>query len=253
MKKILITGGSGLIGTVLNNHLKENYDVSNLDIKKPSDSSQKTFIGNINKIEDLQIASKNKDTIIHLGAVISVNSNWKEVLDNNIESTRNVYESAKINGVKKVIFASSNHAVGLFENDSPYKEIVSGKYNNIDPDNIKRIDENVPIRPDSYYGVSKSFGESIGRYYFETYNIQSINLRIGTVQKIDTPKSSIRHYSTWLSHRDISQLVEKSIIHEVGFEIFYGVSNNKWRIWDISNAYKKISYMPIDNAENFRD
>tara|TARA_B110000263_G_scaffold3607_1_gene3026 strand:+ start:630 stop:1391 length:762 start_codon:yes stop_codon:yes gene_type:complete len=253
MKKILITGGSGLIGTVLNNHLKENYDVSNLDIKKPSDSSQKTFIGNINKIEDLQIASKNKDTIIHLGAVISVNSNWKEVLDNNIESTRNVYESAKINGVKKVIFASSNHAVGLFENDSPYKEIVSGKYNNIDPDTIKRIDENVPIRPDSYYGVSKSFGESIGRYYFETYNIQSINLRIGTVQKIDTPKSSIRHYSTWLSHRDISQLVEKSIIHEVGFEIFYGVSNNKWRIWDISNAYKKISYMPIDNAENFRD
>tara|TARA_B110001454_G_scaffold74706_1_gene72266 strand:- start:9711 stop:10472 length:762 start_codon:yes stop_codon:yes gene_type:complete len=253
MKKILITGGSGLIGTVLNNHLKENYDVSNLDIKKPSDSSQKTFIGNINKIEDLQIASKNKDTIIHLGAVISVNSNWKEVLDNNIESTRNVYESAKINGVKKVIFASSNHAVGLFENDSPYKEIVSGKYNNIDPDNIKRIDENVPIRPDSYYGVSKSFGESIGRYYFETYNIQSINLRIGTVQKIDTPKSSIRHYSTWLSHRDISQLVEKSIIHDVGFEIFYGVSNNKWRIWDISNAYKKISYMPIDNAENFRD
>ena len=253
MKKILITGGSGLIGTVLNNHLKENYDVSNLDIKKPSDSSQKTFIGNINKIEDLQIASKNKDTIIHLGAVISVNSNWKEVLDNNIESTRNVYESAKINGVKKVIFASSNHAVGLFENDSPYKEIVSGKYNNIDPDTIKRIDENVPIRPDSYYGVSKSFGESIGRYYFETYNIQSINLRIGTVQKIDTPKSSIRHYSTWLSHRDISQLVEKSIIHDVGFEIFYGVSNNKWRIWDISNAYKKISYMPIDNAENFRD
>tara|TARA_B110000438_G_scaffold293180_1_gene332605 strand:- start:7733 stop:8494 length:762 start_codon:yes stop_codon:yes gene_type:complete len=253
MKKILITGGSGLIGTVLNNHLKENYDVSNLDIKKPSDSSQKTFIGNINKIEDLQIASKNKDTIIHLGAVISVNSNWKEVLDNNIESTRNVYESAKINGVKKVIFASSNHAVGLFENDSPYKEIVSGKYNNIDPDTIKRIDENVPIRPDSYYGVSKSFGESIGRYYFETYNIQSINLRIGTVQKIDTPKSSIRHYSTWLSHRDISQLVEKSIIHEVGFEIFYGVSNNKWRIWDISNAYKKISYMPIDNAETFRD
>jgi len=253
MKKILITGGSGLIGTVLNNHLKEKYDVSNLDIKKPSDSSQKTFIGNINKIEDLQIASKNKDTIIHLGAVISVNSNWKEVLDNNIESTRNVYESAKINGVKKVIFASSNHAVGLFENDSPYKEIVSGKYNNIDPDTIKRIDENVPIRPDSYYGVSKSFGESIGRYYFETYNIQSINLRIGTVQKIDTPKSSIRHYSTWLSHRDISQLVEKSIIHEVGFEIFYGVSNNKWRIWDISNAYKKISYMPIDNAENFRD
>jgi len=253
MKKILITGGSGLIGTVLNNHLKDNYDVSNLDIKKPTAPSQKTIIGNINNFEDVQLASKNVDVIIHLGAVISVDSSWEDVLKNNIESTRNVYESAKVNGVKKVIFASSNHTVGLFENDSPYKEIVSGKYENIDPDNMKTIDKNVPLRPDSFYGVSKSFGESIGRYYFETFNIQSVNLRIGTVQKIDTPKSSIRHYSTWLSHRDISQLVEKSIIHDVGFEIFYGVSNNKWRIWDISDAYKKISYVPIDNAENFRN
>jgi|TARA_B110000495_G_scaffold203915_1_gene230760 nucleoside-diphosphate-sugar epimerase len=253
MEKILITGGSGLIGSILNNHLKENYNLTNLDIKESSDPSQKTIIGNINKFKDVQTASKDMDIIIHLGAVISVNSSWEDVLKNNIESTRNIYESAKLNGVKKVIFASSNHAVGLFENDSPYKEIVSGKYNNIDPDNIKRIDANIPPRPDSYYGVSKSFGESIGRYYFETFGIQSINLRIGTVQKTDSPKSSIRHYSTWLSHRDISQLVEKSIIHGVGFEIFYGVSNNKWRIWDINNAYKKISYMPVDNAEKFRD
>ncbi|MDG2101971.1 MAG: NAD-dependent epimerase/dehydratase family protein [Dehalococcoidales bacterium] len=253
MKKILITGGSGLIGSVLNNHLKKNYSLSNLDIKESSDKTQKTIIGDINNFTDVKIASENMDVIIHLGAVISVNSSWEDVLKNNIESTRNIYESAKVNGVKKVIFASSNHTVGLFENDSPYKEIVAGEYNNISPESIKKIDENVPLRPDSYYGVSKSFGESIGRYYFETFGIQSVNLRIGTVQKVDTPKSSIRHFSTWLSHKDISQLVEKSIIHDVGFEIFYGVSNNKWRIWDINNAYKKISYMPIDNAENFRD
>ena len=252
MNKILITGGSGLIGSVLNNHLKEKYNLINLDIKKPTNHSQDTIIGNMNVLEDVKIASKSADAIIHLGAVINVDSDWELVLKNNIESTRNVYEAAKINGVKKVIFASSNHAVGLFENDSPYKEIVEGKYEGLDPKNLKKVDKNVPIRPDSYYGVSKSYGEAIGRYYYETFNIKSINLRIGTVLNSDDPSTSIRHFSTWLSHRDISQLVEKSIIHNVEFEIFYGVSNNKWRFWDIEDSQKKISYMPVDNAEEYR-
>ena len=181
MNKILITGGWGLIGSLLNNHLKEKYNLINLDIKKPTNHSQDTIIGNMNVLEDVKIASKSADTIIHLGAVINVDSDWELVLKNNIESTRNIYEAAKINGVKKVIFASSNHAVGLFENDSPYKEIVEGKYEGLDPKNIKKIDKNVPIRPDSYYGVSKTYGEAIGRYYYETFNIKSVNLRIGTV------------------------------------------------------------------------
>ena len=252
MNKILITGGSGLIGSVLNNHLKEKYNLVNLDIKKPISHSQDTIIGNMNILEDVKIASESADTIIHLGAVINVDSDWELVLKNNIESTRNVYEAAKINDVKKVIFASSNHAVGLFENDSPYKEIVEGKYEGLDPKNIKKVDKNVSIRPDSYYGVSKSYGEAIGRYYYETFNIKSINLRIGTVLNSDDPSTSIRHFATLLSHRDISQLVEKSIIHNVEFEIFYGVSNNKWRFWDIEDSQKKISYMPVDNAEEYR-
>ena len=252
MNKILITGGSGLIGSVLNNHLKEKYKLVNLDIKKPISHSQDTIIGNMNILEDVKIASESADIIIHLGAVINVDSDWELVLKNNIESTRNVYEAAKINDVKKVIFASSNHAVGLFENDSPYKEIVEGKYEGLDPKNIKKVDKNVSIRPDSYYGVSKSYGEAIGRYYYETFNIKSVNLRIGTVLNSDDPSTSIRHFATWLSHRDISQLVEKSIIHNVEFEIFYGVSNNKWRFWDIEDSQKKISYMPVDNAEEYR-
>ena len=252
MNKILITGGSGLIGSVLNNHLKEKYKLVNLDIKKPISHSQDTIIGNMNILEDVKIASESADTIIHLGAVINVDSDWELVLKNNIESTRNVYEAAKINDVKKVIFASSNHAVGLFENDSPYKEIVEGKYEGLDPKNIKKVDKNVSIRPDSYYGVSKSYGEAIGRYYYETFNIKSVNLRIGTVLNSDDPSTSISHFATWLSHRDISQLVEKSIIHNVEFEIFYGVSNNKWRFWDIEDSQKKISYMPVDNAEEYR-
>ncbi len=253
MKKIFITGGSGLIGSILNNHLSNNFEITNLDIKKSNNQSQNTVVGDMNRYVDVLNGSKNCEVLIHLGAVVSVDSNWDLVFKNNIESTRNVYKAAKENGSKKVIFASSNHAVGLFENDNPYKQIVAGKYSGLDPNSIPIIDHNVPIRPDSYYGVSKAYGEAIGRYYFEKHKIQSVNLRIGTVQKIDTPKSSIRHFATWLSHSDISQLVEKSIIQDVGFEIFYGVSNNKWRFWDLKNSYNKIDYKPVDNAEDHRN
>ena len=252
MKKIFITGGTGSIGSILNNHLQKDYEILNLDISKSNKNSSGTIIGDMNNYNDVFEGSKGCSAIIHLGAVVSVDSNWDLVLKNNIESTKNVYESAKNNNIDKVVFASSNHAVGLFENDDPYKQIVAGNYKNIDHKKIPIIDHNVPIRPDSYYGISKAYGESMGRFYYEMYGIQSINLRIGTVQKIDTPKNSIRHFATWLSHKDIAQLVEKSLITKLGFEIFYGVSNNKWRFWDIENAYKKIGYEPIENAENYR-
>jgi len=251
MKKLFITGGSGLIGSILNNHLKKDYEILNLDINNSKKSSE-TIVGDMNNYNDVLSGSEGSFSIIHLGAVVSVDSNWDLVLKNNIESTRNVYESARINKVKKVIFASSNHAVGLFENDDPYKQIVKGNYENIDHNNIPVIDHNVPIRPDSYYGISKAYGESMGRFYFEEHGIESINLRIGTVQKVDTPTNSISHFATWLSHKDIAQLVEKSLSSKLGFEIFYGVSNNKWRFWDIENAYKKIGYQPVENAENYR-
>jgi len=252
MKKIFITGGAGLIGSILNKHLSNNYQILNLDISNSKNNLSETIVGDMNIYKDVLNGSKGCSVIIHLGAVVSVDSSWDLVLKNNIESTRNVYEAARKNNVEKVIFASSNHAVGLFENDEPYKQIVAGDYKNIDHNKIPLIDHNVPIRPDSYYGISKAYGESMGRFYFENFGIQSINLRIGTVQKLDTPKSSVRHFATWLSHKDIAQLVEKSIINDLGFEIFYGVSNNKWRFWDIRNAYNKIGYEPVENAENYR-
>ena len=254
MNKILITGGSGLIGSLLNNHLKEKYNLINLDIKKPTNHSQDTIIGNMNVLEDVKIASKSADAIIHLGAVINVDSDWELVLKNNIESTRNVYEAAKINGVKKVIFASSNHAVGLFENDSPYKEIVKGDYEKVSS-NYKLIKPNCEVRPDSLYGVSKAYGENLGRFYYEKYGIEVACLRIGSVIKNNTPvvKNSNRFFSTWCSHNDIAGLIEACIDSErVRFEIFYGVSNNKWKIWDISNFENKLSFYPKSNAEDLR-
>jgi nucleoside-diphosphate-sugar epimerase len=105
------------------------------------------------------------------------------------------------------------------------------------------------------YGVSKAYGENLGRFYYEKYGIEVACLRIGSVIKNNNPvvKNSNRFFSTWCSHNDIAGLIEACIDSErIRFEIFYGVSNNKWKIWDISNFENKLSFYPKSNAEDLR-
>ena len=179
------------------------------------------------------------DCIIHLAADSRIDADWKSVLKNNIIETKNVYECARIYGVKKVVFASSNHVTGGYENVFPklYKLKI--------PPQIKVTD---PIRPDSDYATSKVFGEAIARQYFELYGIHSICLRIGTVMEDNNPTKNERTMRTWSSHDDLIQLITKSILSEQPFGIYYGVSNNKGRFWDISNAETEIGYHSKDNA-----
>ena len=161
------------------------------------------------------------------------------MLKNNIIGIKNVYECARIYNVKKVIFASSNHVTG------GYERIPSKLHKEDRPRLIKVTDE---IRPDSDYATSKVFGETIARQYFELYGIASICIRIGTVIEDDDPTKSERTMRTWLSHDDLLQLIRKSLLAKVSFGIYYGVSNNKGRFWDISNAEKEIGYIPKDDA-----
>jgi hypothetical protein len=108
-----------------------------------------------------------------------------------------------------------------------------------------------PIRPDSDYGTSKAFGEAVARQYRELYGIEAVCLRIGTVLADDDPRKNKRFLTTWLSHNDLVQLVKKSIRSEnVKFAIYYGVSNNKGRFWDISNAEKELDFHPQDDASS---
>jgi nucleoside-diphosphate-sugar epimerase len=254
MKKILITGSSGLIGKLIYKNLKSKYSFIGLDKYNTSENNGlKTHLIKSNQIECFSNSLKGIDTVIHLAASVSTSSEWDEVLYNNIELTKNIYEASRLNKVSRIIFASSNHAVGNFENDEPYKSIVKGKYEGIDPKKIKKINHNVSIRPDSYYGISKAFGESTARYYYEHHNIESVCLRIGTVNKENSPLSDIRYFATLLYHEDLIQLIEKSISQEnIGFKIFYGVSNNKWNFWDISYSENILGYKPKRNTENER-
>ena len=192
------------------------------------------------------------DAVIHLAANAPVETPWADVLKNNISTTHNVYEACRANSVKRVIFASSNHAVGNFELDEPYSRIRVGDYQGLIPGKFKQIDHRVPVRPDSDYGVSKVFGEATGRYYNEHFGLEVACLRIGTVNPQNSPEGSIRSMATWLSHRDLTQLVRLCLTQPLDYEIFYGVSDNTWRFWDTDHANKTIGYAPVDNAEDYR-
>jgi len=135
--------------------------------------------------------------------------------------------------------ASSNHVTGAYEGIPPSLH---------EQPKPRLITISDPVRPDSDYGTSKIFGEAVARQYYELYGIQSVCLRIGSFLADDNPTRSERACRTWISHRDLIQLVKKSILSEVEFGIYYGVSNNNGRFWDISNAGEEIGYYPEDDA-----
>ena len=233
--KILITGSQGLIGRILIENLSECFDIRGLDIIKMRDGIPgkhfKADISKYKKLDSVVKAIRFIDCIVHLAGDRRVEAEWESVLKNNIIGTRNIYECAKKNGIKKVIFASSNHVTGSYK-DSHITTI------------------NDPVRPDSDYGSSKAFGEIIARQYFELYGIKSICLRVGWVLRDDDPTKNELAMKMWLSHRDLVELIRRCILSDIKFGIYYGVSNNKDRFWDFSNTEKELGFKPQDDASS---
>ena len=242
--KLLITGINGTIGKAIEKPLKISYDVYGLDICKPF--SDRVFEANISYFDQVLMVMHRLEPlpyVVHLAADPNAFASWSSVLEPNIIGTRNVYEAAKEIGVRKVVFASSNHVTGAYEGFSPHLHL----HLQHEPRKIKISD---PIRPDGDYGVSKAFGEALARYYSARWGIESVCLRIGTVRDDDDPTIDERVMRTWLSKRDLIHLIERSLAANVTFGIYYGVSDNQGAFWDISNARLELGYSPQDNAFN---
>jgi nucleoside-diphosphate-sugar epimerase len=243
VQKMLITGCNGLIGGILWSHLSDSFELYGLD-RTLSGTANNIFQANIADPEQIENVFSHVPPltfIVHLAGDPRMDADWKSVLVNNIEGTRNIYEAAHNHGVKRIIFASSNHVTGAHEGFPPALHI--NKKNDL-------ISVEHPIRPDGFYGVSKAAGEAIARFYYELFGLESVCLRIGSVLKNNDPHENPRYECTWLSHRDLVQLVRKSLLADVKFGIYYGVSNNSRRFWDISNAVAEINYHPEDDASN---
>lgn len=240
--RILITGINGLIGSVLQQALAESYDIYGLDQSGPF--SERVAEADISSYEQVAGVLQNFSpmaSIVHLAGNPRVDATWEEVLGANIIGTRNVFEAARQFGVPQVVFASSNHVTGAYEEIQP-EALVD---NQGEPPMISVSD---PIRPDSEYGVSKAFGEAIARFYSSRWGIRAICLRIGAVLKDDDPIRTPGNRRIWLSQRDLVQLVDRSLRSPIEFGIYYGVSNNKGAFWDITNARTDLGFSPVDDS-----
>jgi uronate dehydrogenase len=228
MKTVLITGAAGDVGTHLRRELAGKYQIRASDLRelKEKFKGQKYMRADIAKFADALRITKGVDAIVHLGGY-SVEGPWEGILSANIVGCYNVFEAARRNGVKRILFPTSNHATGFYRRDQV-------------------IDHRVYIKPDSRYGVSKVFGEALGSLYADKYGMQVFCMRIGNVNPVPIDK---RRLSIWFSPRDLAQLVTIGIEHpEIRFEIVYGVSGNKRSWYDNSNA-ARLGYRPRDDAE----
>ena len=228
MKTILITGAAGDVGTHLRRELAGRYQLRLSDIKPVAKlaKGEKFMRGDVSRMKDMLAVTKGVDAIVHLGG-FSVEGPWETILEANIVGVYNLFEAARRNGVKRVLFATSNHAVGFYRRD-------------------QTIDHRVYPKPDSRYGVSKVFGEAVASLYADTYGMQALCMRIGNVNPRPVDK---RRLSIWISPRDLAQLVTIGIEHpDIRFEIVYGVSGNDRSWYDNSNA-RRLGYQPQDNSE----
>ena len=253
-KRVLITGADGLVGTLIRRRLADEHDLRLLThgpIDEPS------HVADIADLEAIVPAFEGIDSVVHLAAVPDVEAPWEEVLPANIVGVRNVFEAARLGGVGQVVFASSNHVIGMYEREGA-PEIY-------DVDDPREYDQRVEPRPDSLYGVSKGFGELIGRFYADSFGMRVICLRIGSV--LDRPDADVMKELThpsddpaklerrrrlgaiWQSHRDCAQLVARALdADDVPWAIVYGVSDNARRFWDLSSARELLGYQPQDGA-----
>ncbi len=240
-QRLLITGSSGLIGGILWSGLADEYQLYGLD-RKAGQNEETEFqadIADFGQVDAVFDRIPGLRYVVHLAGDPRVDADWQSAMNINIGGTKNVYASAQRHGVKRVVFASSNHVTGAYEGFPPSMHTRQ---------NVGIIKVSDPIRPDGFYGVSKAAGEALARVYCELYGLESICLRIGSVNQEDSPAGNPRTRSTWLSHRDLIQLVRCSLAADVKFGIYYGVSNNKKRFWDISDAERELGYRPEDDG-----
>ena len=230
MKTVLITGAGGDVATHLRRELAGRYHLHLSDIAPIADLREgETFQqGDMTSMQDMRAVTRGADAIVHLGGY-SVEGTWEQILDANIVGLYNVYEAARVNRVKRILFATSNHAVGFYRR-------------------ADTIDHRVYPKPDSRYGVSKAFGEAMGSLYADKYGLEIFNIRIGNVNERPIDK---RRLSIWISPRDLAQLVTIGIEHpSIRFEIVYGISGNTRAWYDNSNA-ARLGYKPQDDSEEY--
>jgi uronate dehydrogenase len=230
--RLLLTGAAGGLGQVLRESLKpfaqtlRLSDIADLGQAKAHEEVQLCDLADKAAVDALV---KGCDAIVHMGG-ISTEHPFEQILEANIKGVFHLYEAARRHGVRRVVFASSNHVIGFHKQG-------------------EMLDGSSPRRPDGYYGLSKSFGEDVSRFYFDRYGIETACLRIGS--SFPEPKDR-RMLITWLSYRDLTELIRCCLFApQLGHTIVYGASDNRDKWWDNAHA-AHLGFKPQDSSEPFR-
>lgn len=224
--RVLITGAAGAIGSTLVKGMKERHELRGLDCV-PMPELEEAIVGDIDDFDTVAKATRDMDAVIHL-VNVGGGDPWEDALKSMV-GTYNVFETARQNGVRRVAYASR---AGV---------LPSSFY----PRTIQRTVEMLP-RPDSYYSISKVFGESIGYMYFKRFEMEVVAVRIGNFKR-DRDRPEHPHQ---LSHGDCVRLFEQAITHQgVGFEVVFGVSDSDWPLYDLEHGRQVIGYDPQDRSE----
>jgi uronate dehydrogenase len=233
---VLLTGSSGRVGSMLRTRLPAlGWSVRCYD-RTPSGDTEQSVDGEVtadlNDVAALDAAMADVSAVVHL-AGHPTEAPWSQIRDANIEGTFQVFEAARRAGVRRVLYASSDHAVGFARRPADGSE----------------LDAATAVRPDTLYGVSKAFGEALGRYYVDRYGMQVACLRIGTCA--DEPPD-LRSLATWLSPDDCARLVDACLHSErLTYSVIWGVSANRHRWWSLA-AGLELDYKPADDASLLR-
>ena len=231
--RLLITGAAGALGSHLREKLApmaETLRLSDRQSLGEAGPNEELVECDLADADAVMALTRDVDMIVHMGGM-GREDTFEEILHSNYAGFYNMYEGCRKNGVKRLVWASSNHAIGF----SPRTQV---------------IDASVTPRPDSNYGVSKVFGEAMAQYYWDKFHFESVSIRIGSCfpEPLDR-----RMLTTWLSYPDMVHLVERCLISpRVEHTVIYGVSNNDMLLWD-NHMAAHIGYRPKDNAEVFRE
>lgn len=232
--RLLLTGAAGGLGKVLREMLRPYAKIIRLSDIAPMEPAA----GEHEEVVQCNLADKaavhalcdGVDAIAHFGGV-SVERPFEEILEANIRGVFHIYEAARKHGIKRVVFASSNHVIGFHKQ-------------------TETIDASAPRRPDSYYGLSKSYGEDMASFYYDRYGIETVSIRIGS--SFPEPLNR-RMMSTYLSYRDLTSLIERSLFTpDVKHTVVYGASANRDLWWD-NHMAAHLGFEPQDTSEVFRE
>ncbi len=232
-RNLLLTGAAGLLGAALRPRLASkagllrSTDIAPMADPAPNEELVQADLGEPGAATGLVAGM---DAIVHFGG-ISKERDFASIARVNINGLQALYEAARLARVRRVVFASSVHAVGYY----PQTEV---------------IDTRAPTRPDSFYGLGKVFGEALAQLYWEKHGLETVSVRIGSCEPVP---SNRRHLRTWLSFDDLMQLVERSLtVPRVGHTIIYGMSDNAESFWD-NRLAAPLGYRPKDSADHHRE